>query len=41
VARIEKQVAEAHPQIVLLFVKPQTPETFRARRGRRLAVRRG
>jgi divalent metal cation (Fe/Co/Zn/Cd) transporter len=41
VSRIEKDVAEAYPQIVLLFVKPQTPEVFRARRGRRLGVRRG
>jgi len=41
VSRIEKDVAEAYPQIVLLFVKPQTPEVFRARKGRRLGVRRG
>jgi cation diffusion facilitator family transporter len=32
VAEIERDVARQHPQIVRLFVKPQRPETFRARR---------
>src|SRR6185312_168592 len=32
VNRIEKQAKEAHPEIVSLFVKPQTAEVWRARR---------
>ena len=28
VVRIEDQVREAHPEVVTLFVKPQTPKTF-------------
>ncbi|EIL93226.1 cation diffusion facilitator family transporter [Rhodanobacter spathiphylli] len=30
--RIEKQAKQAHPEIVSLFIKPQTAETWRARR---------
>jgi divalent metal cation (Fe/Co/Zn/Cd) transporter len=30
--RIEKQAKIAHPEIVSLFIKPQTAETWRARR---------
>jgi len=32
--RIEKQAKVAHPEIISLFVKPQTAETWRARRKR-------
>ena len=32
--RIEKQAKMAHPEIISLFVKPQTAETWRARRKR-------
>ena len=41
VTQVEREVTQAHPQIVMLFVKPQTPETFRTHRARRLGVRRG
>jgi cation diffusion facilitator family transporter len=30
--RIEKQAKDAHPELTALFVKPQTPEVWRARR---------
>jgi divalent metal cation (Fe/Co/Zn/Cd) transporter len=30
--RIEKQAKVTHPEIVSLFIKPQTAETWRARR---------
>jgi divalent metal cation (Fe/Co/Zn/Cd) transporter len=30
--RIERQAKTAHPEIVSLFVKPQTAQTWRARR---------
>lgn len=41
VSRIEAEVCRVHPQIVTLFVKPQTPETYLARRRNHLGLRRG
>jgi hypothetical protein len=32
VNRIEAAIKAAHPEISTLFVKPQTPETWQARR---------
>jgi len=32
VNRIEAAIKTAHPEITILFVKPQTPETWKARR---------
>jgi cation diffusion facilitator family transporter len=39
VTQVEQEVTRAHPQIVMLFVKPQTPETFQTHRKRRFGVR--
>jgi hypothetical protein len=32
ITRIEQAVKHEYPELVALFVKPQTPEVFRARR---------
>lgn len=35
VERIEQQAKKAHPEIISLFIKPQTAETWRLRRDRK------
>jgi hypothetical protein len=32
ITRIERAVKQEYPELVALFVKPQTPEVYRARR---------